>query len=142
MSADSSGRRGETTWSQAIGTRLDELGWTLAIVEIGTGGSLNALFGDAPWVRFDESIAPDAPAATAHGRVDEETTTPTPALDDLAHYATRARELGGAEVGLAVRARPRAGDTAVSIAISTPAASVASAGSCSSPGRWAARGPP
>ena len=32
----------------------------------------------------------------------------------------RARELGGAEVGLAVRARPRTGDTAVSIAISTP----------------------
>ena len=34
--------------------------------------------------------------------------------------APRARELGGAEVGLAVRARPRTGDTAVSIAISTP----------------------
>ena len=49
---------GETTWSQAIGARLDELGWTLAVVEIGTGGSLDALFGDAPWLRFDESIAP------------------------------------------------------------------------------------
>ena len=40
--------------------------------------------------------------------------------DDLVLFARRARELGGSEVGLAVRARPRTGDTAVSIAISTP----------------------
>ena len=56
---------GETTWSDAIGRRMQELGWTLAVVEIGTGGSIDGLFGDAPWVRFDESIAPDAPAANA-----------------------------------------------------------------------------
>ena len=31
---------GSTSWSEAIGTRLSELGWTLAAVEIGTGGSL------------------------------------------------------------------------------------------------------
>jgi nicotinamide-nucleotide amidase len=113
---------GETTWSQALGARLDELGWTLAAVEIGTGGSLNALFGDAPWVRFEESIAADAPAATAHGA---EPAGPGDAQDDepsegLVRFAQRARELGGAEVGLAVRARPRSGDTAVSIAIVTP----------------------
>ena len=116
---------GETTWSQAIGARLGELGWTLAIVEIGTGGSLNALFADAPWVRFDESIAPEAPAATAHGHGagrDDDDDGERRGADDLARYAARARELGGAEVGLAVRARPRTGDTAVSIAISTPAA--------------------
>ena len=47
---------GETTWSQALGARLGELGWTLAVVEIGTGGSLNVLLGDEPWLRFDESI--------------------------------------------------------------------------------------
>ena len=107
---------GATTWSEALGTRLAELGWTLAVVEIGTGGSVNALFGDAPWVRFDETISPDAPAASAHG--DE------PAEDDVAadlvSFARRARELGGAEIGLAVRARPRSGDLAVSISISTP----------------------
>jgi nicotinamide-nucleotide amidase len=108
---------GETTWSAAVGARLGELGWTLAVVEIGTGGSLMALFGDAPWVRFDESISPDAPAATAHGH-EEEPDDDVP--DDLVRFAHRARELGGAEVGLAVRARPRTGDTAVSIAISTP----------------------
>src|SRR4029079_9742794 len=99
---------GETSWSQAIGARLDELGWSLAVVEIGTGGSLTALLGDEPWLRFDESIAPGAPAAEAHG------------AEDLEAYARRARELGGADVGIAVRARPRTGDTAVSIAIVTP----------------------
>ena len=51
---------------------------------------------------------PDSPAAEAHG------------ADDLEAYARRARELGGADVGIAVRARPRTGDTAVSIAIVTP----------------------
>ncbi len=119
---------GETTWSEAIGARLDVLGWTLAAVEIGTGGSLNALFADAPWVRFDESISADAPVASAHGGQvahDEADTIETTdasgsVADDLVRFAQRARELGGAEVGIAVRARPRTGDTAVSIAIVTP----------------------
>ena len=99
---------GETTWSQAIGARLGALSWTLAVVEIGTGGSLNALLGDEPWLRFDESIASESPAAQAHGD------------EGLDAFARRARELGGADVGVAVRARPRTGDTAVSIAIVTP----------------------
>ena len=112
---------GETSWSQAIGARLADLGWTLASVEIGTGGSVNALFGDAPWVRFGASISPDAPAATADQvATDIEELEGEDVPDDLARSAQRARELGGAEVGLAVRARPRTGDTAVSIAISTP----------------------
>jgi nicotinamide-nucleotide amidase len=109
---------GETTWSEALGARLGELGWTLATVEIGTGGSLAALFGDVPWVRFDESIALDSPAAAAHGAADSH--VEEEAADDLIRFAQRARELGGAEVGLAVRARPRSGDTAVSIAVVTP----------------------
>ena len=58
---------GETSWSDAIGARLGELGWTLSAVEIGTGGSLGALLADLATLRFDESIALDAPAATAHG---------------------------------------------------------------------------
>jgi molybdenum cofactor synthesis domain-containing protein len=114
---------GETTWSEAVGARLTELDWTLAAVEIGTGGSLDALFGDAPWFRFDESISPDAPAAAAQADPDDEAEASDDdvAVDDLARFAQRARELGGADVGMAVRARPRTGDTAVSIAISTPA---------------------
>ena len=100
---------GDTTWADAIGARLAELGWTLGAVEIGTGGSLAALFAEAPWLRFNEVISPDAPVATTHRLP-----------DDLLPFARRARELGGAEVGLAVRARPQTGDTAVSIAVSTP----------------------
>jgi nicotinamide-nucleotide amidase len=113
---------GETTWSQAVGQRLTDLGWTLSVVEIATGGSLLGLFGDAPWVRFDESIAPEAPAATAHAKaaLSAADDPDDDGADDLVQFARRARELGGSEVGLAVRARPRTGDTAVSIAISTP----------------------
>jgi nicotinamide-nucleotide amidase len=119
---------GQTTWSDAVDAHLGELGWTLSIVEIGTGGSLGALFADLPGLRFDESIALDAPAAAAHGpSSDREPGRPDDSADDaptddLRRYAHRARELGGSEVGLAIRARPRAGDMALSIAVSTPGA--------------------
>lgn len=117
---------GETTWSEAIGARLREVGWTLAAVEIGTGGSLAGLLGDAPWFRFAEIISPEAPAAQAHQGIDsatddEPTSDPDPGpARELLRFARRARELGGADVGVAVRARPHTGDTAVSIAVSTP----------------------
>ncbi|MEX1169222.1 MAG: competence/damage-inducible protein A [Chloroflexota bacterium] len=105
---------GTTTWSEAIGARLGELGWTLAAVEIGTAGSFGMLLGDTPWLRFTEMIALDAPAARAHSIAG--------VADDLIQFARRARELGGAEVGVAIRAHARTGDTAVSMAISTPVA--------------------
>jgi nicotinamide-nucleotide amidase len=111
---------GETTWGEAVGVRLAELGWTLAVVEIGTGGSVGALFGDAAWVRFGESIDPAAPAAVHATRGTEPTGDGDDVPEGLVAYARRARELGGAEVGLAVRARPRQGDTAVAIAVVTP----------------------
>ncbi len=110
---------GTTTWSEAVGARLDDLGWTLAAVEIGTGGSVAALFGDAPWLRFVESVAPGAPAVASHRGMSDGPDDEAPG-DELLHLATRARDLGGTAVGLAVRARPRAGDTAVAIAITTP----------------------
>jgi hypothetical protein len=78
---------GETTWSQAIGARLGELGWRLATVEIGTAGSFGALIGDADWFRFDEAIAVDAPAAEAH------------APGDLISFARRARGSAAAKSG-------------------------------------------
>jgi nicotinamide-nucleotide amidase len=113
---------GDVTWAEAIGARLAALGWRLAVVEIGTGGQVGALFGDVDWLAFDESIAPDSPAAAAHDR-------PTgggaagdarDGGDALLAYARRGRELGGAQVGLAVRTRERGGDTAVSVAVVTP----------------------
>ncbi len=111
---------GETTWSEAIGHRLTELGWTMAAVEIGTGGSLSALLGDGDWLRFDEILGEDAPASRRHVRESRHDGDPEPA-GDLVRFAREARELGDAAVGVAVRTRFRSGDTAVSIAVSTPA---------------------
>jgi hypothetical protein len=110
---------GTTTWSEAIGARLGELGWALAAVEIGTAGAFSTVIGDQPWLRFDETIALDAPAARAHAGGSG---LGPDGADDLIQFARRARELGGAEVGVAIRAHPRTADTAVSMAMSTPSA--------------------
>jgi nicotinamide-nucleotide amidase len=94
---------GETTWSDAIGERLGQLGWTMSIVEIGSAGRFAALIGDVPWLRYAES------------RVEE--------AGDLEAQAARVRKLGATDVGLALRATPRTGDTAASVAIVTPTGS-------------------
>jgi hypothetical protein len=92
--------RGDETWSDALGARL--AGRRLAVVEIGTAGQLGALLGAAPWFAFGEILAPGSPLANAH--------------HGLEPYATRVREIASAEVGIAVRARERAGDTSVTVA--------------------------
>ncbi len=97
--------RGTESWVDALGRRL--AGRSLATVEIGTGARLAALLGDAPWLRFAELVAAGGPVDRAH--------------PDLRELARRVREVAGADVGLAVRARPRAGDTAASIALATAA---------------------
>ena len=62
---------------------------------------------DAGRLAFAESLPTRPPAHHGHAA-------------DPASLAARARELGEAEVGLAVEARPRRGDTAVSIALDDP----------------------
>ncbi|HEY7522652.1 MAG TPA: molybdopterin-binding protein [Candidatus Limnocylindrales bacterium] len=96
-------------WADALGSELERLGWTLSVVEIGTGVAVGRLLGDRAWLRLDESLAPDAPAVVAHD-----------VGDGPIAFARRAREVGGSEVGLAVLSRPRRGDTAVSVAIVDP----------------------
>jgi nicotinamide mononucleotide (NMN) deamidase PncC len=93
----------------AIGAALDERGQTLAIVETGTGGSLAALLGDQPWVTFAESLGASTKTALAHGT-----------SAGLEHLARRGTEIGEAEVGIAVRARPRGADTAVAVIVVGP----------------------
>lgn len=100
---------GETTWPEAVGAALAERGWTLAIVEVGTGGSLAALLGDRDWLRFSETLAADTATARAHA-----------SATGLEHLARRAAELGEAEVGIGVRARSRSADTVVSIVVAGP----------------------
>ena len=97
---------GDTTWSSALGTRLGERGWRLALEEIGTAGQMAVLLGDVDWLAFAE-VRP----ATGFGDDEAE-----PLLD----RARRVREVAGVEVGLAVRVRPRGSELAVSIAIVTP----------------------
>lgn len=96
---------GETSWADAVGTALEARGRTLAVLEVGTGGSLATLLGDRPWLRLAEALAPDAPSAAG--------------ADDEA-LARRGLEAGGADVAIAVRARPRGADTAVSIVVVLP----------------------
>jgi nicotinamide-nucleotide amidase len=91
---------GETTWSEAIGGRLAELGWTLATLEVGTGGTFVHLLGPVPWLTSAE---------IRNGL-----------SGTLVDAAGAIRKTAAADVGLAVRARSRAGDTAVSVAIVTP----------------------
>lgn len=96
---------GETTWSQAIGSRLDELGWTAAIVEIGTGGQVRSLFGDVSWISTSTSIGGDIP---------------TPSDDDLRSRAEMARLGAGSQVGLAVHTAAGAADATVMVAVVSP----------------------
>jgi nicotinamide-nucleotide amidase len=97
---------GDTTWAGALGDRLADLGWTVAVIEIGTGGQVGALFGDVPWVRTCTGVAAE---------------DATPTDDELLERARQTRDDAGSDVGLAVHAGSRADDTAVSIAVVTPA---------------------
>ena len=73
----------------------------------------------APLRRIDRVRVAGGPRM-AHGGDDTHGGDDPHGSDELVAFARRARELGGADVGIAVRARPRTGDTAVSIAIVTP----------------------
>ena len=63
----------------------------MAFVEIGTGGHVAALLGNAAWLVFGELLAPDGHDAQAHHGAEA--------------FAGRVREVSGADVGLAVRVR-------------------------------------
>ncbi|MCI0583280.1 MAG: molybdopterin-binding protein [Chloroflexi bacterium] len=101
--------RGDVTWSDAIGERLAARGWRLAIVELGTRGSVLALLGEGlgDRIAYTESLPADH-----HPPAGERL--------DLSELAERVRHVGEAEVGLAVRASMRGADMAVSIAIADP----------------------
>ncbi|HEV8699091.1 MAG TPA: molybdopterin-binding protein [Candidatus Limnocylindrales bacterium] len=98
---------GDTTWAAALGERLGQLGWRLAIEEMGTGGQLAALLGDVPWLALAEGRPLGGPDNDDGG-------------GGLLERARRVRSTAAVEVGLAVRARPRGSELAVSVAIVTP----------------------
>lgn len=95
--------RGETSWAGAIEAILEARGWTLATVEHGTQGALVGLLRGMARLRRAEVI-------------DEATPTE---VDDVAE-AARVRAAAGADVGLAIRGTPAAGDMHVDIGIALP----------------------
>ena len=101
--------RGETSWPQALAAALDAKGWRMAAVEVGMRGALLASLGEglAERLAFGETLL-ERPAPHDGHRA------------TLEHLAERVRELGACEVGLAVDARERGGDTAVTVALVTP----------------------
>lgn len=99
---------GETSWASAVGERLRERGWRLAVEEIGTAGQVAVLFGDVDWLELARvRVAADEPAADG----DEA---------GLIWRAASVRHDAGVDVGLAVRIRPRGSEFAVTVAVATP----------------------
>ena len=108
--------RGSTTWPEAIGTELDRLGWSLAIRETGTDGALGSLLGGLPQLRRAESSrSRPAPGTAARGQAT------APGATCVEAEARAIAALSGTEIGLALGARPRGDDTAIEIAVATPA---------------------
>lgn len=101
--------RGDVSWPAAIEAALAARDWRLAIVELGTRGSVLGLLGEGLGERiaFAEAL-PANHRPAGGGRI------------DIAGLADRVRTAGTAEVGLAVRASTRGSDMAVSIAIADP----------------------
>jgi molybdenum cofactor synthesis domain-containing protein len=101
--------RGDTTWRNAIGEALADVGWRVAAVEIGLDGELTALFGDAPWLERSESRREAAGGDSGGGT--------SGALEAAAELA---RIEASTQVGLAVRATERGADMAVTVAVASP----------------------
>ena len=95
--------QGDGSWSEAISERLG--GRSVAVVELGTAGQVTAMLGDAEFLTFAELIRDGHDVSRA--------------ATDLGHYAERVRDVGHADIGLAVMARETKGDTHVRVAIST-----------------------
>jgi len=100
--------QGTTSWAAALEAELATRGWTLATTERGTDGALVQLLRSLPAVVLAERLpaGDDRDAARDAAR-------------DLAE-AERVRGESGADVGLAIRARPGGDDTIVHVAIATP----------------------
>jgi len=90
--------RGTETWAHALARRL--AGRTVASVESGTGGAFAGLVGQAPWLLRDEVSRAVA--------------------GDLRRAAAAARDGASADIGLAIRVRPRGLDLAVGIGLALP----------------------
>jgi hypothetical protein len=94
--------RDSDTWPGVLSRELSARGWTVALVEAGTGGSTMRLLGDAQWLVSSRLLAPG------------ETNAP------IAGLAEQARKVADSTVGLAVRTIESGEDTQVEVAICGP----------------------
>lgn len=109
---------GETSWAEAIGAIMADRGWTLACVEVGTGGAFASLMGDREWLRFAESLAADAPAATHHADPDDVRTGSAPGpTDGLEALARNGQAVGDTNAAIGIRVRARGDDSAVTVVV-------------------------
>ena len=95
--------RGATTWADAIQSELERLGWSLAVREVGTLGSVSSLLGEMPRLSRVEVI---------NGRPG------TAAALEAAARAVAAD--ADTQVGLAVGAKARGDDMVISVAVAAP----------------------
>ena len=100
--------RGQGTWPELVGELLEARGWRLSAAEVGVRGAFLALLGEGLGDRlaFGETLAERPSHSGKRGTLEQ--------------LADRVREVGGSEVGVAVEARERGGDTAVTVAVVTP----------------------
>jgi hypothetical protein len=103
---------GDTTWSGAIGDRLEARGWDLAVSESGTRGQVGALLGDVEWLVHVESHRDADLGEDEHARDQA-----------LLARAEAARHAGPAAVGLAVDVREAGTDMDVAVAVIMPGTS-------------------
>jgi nicotinamide-nucleotide amidase len=101
--------RGDVGWPETIRSLLEERGWRLSVIEVGLRGAFVTLLGEG----LGDRLAFDEVLIERPGKPPDERTR-------LEGLAAQARETGGTEVGVAVEARPRGGDTAVTMAVVTP----------------------
>ncbi len=97
---------GGDTWPSVIEAGLRARNWRLAIIEIGTRGSVAAVLAEGLGDRVVRATALPEPASVR----------PAARLD-LRRMARECRDETGADIGLAVRTRARGDDLAVTIAI-------------------------
>lgn len=95
--------RDTDTWAVALGREIEARGLTLALLEVGTGGSALALLGEASWLASARSVAV--------GSAED---------GDAVAIARSLRDETGASIGLAVRAVESGEDTQVAIAAVGP----------------------
>ena len=118
--------RDNTTWAGALDGRLDALDWRLAVAELGTRGALTALLAEMERLVHAESHPSAAAPVGAPIGYDPRRAAAIPEdeVDDaLPELARSLCSRTGADVALAMRVMPRGEDTAVEVAIQSPAGS-------------------